>query len=87
MAEPRVQRRLAAILAADVVGYSRPIEQDATGTLTRLRTGHGPENMAVVKHMALNIPRHAEPTTSLKIRRKLACGNLHYLDNLIKGAA
>ncbi len=48
---------------------------------------HGPENMAVVKHMALNIPRHAEPTTSLKIRRKLACGNFAYLDNLIEGAA
>ena len=28
MAEERVQRRLAAILAADVVGYSRLMEQD-----------------------------------------------------------
>ena len=28
MAEERVQRRLAAILAADVVGYSRLIEAD-----------------------------------------------------------
>ena len=87
MADRRVQRRLAAILAADVVGYSRPMEQDVTGTLTRLRTGHGPEIMAVGKHMALNILRHAEPTTSLKIRRKLAGWNLDYLDSLIKGAA
>ncbi len=63
---------LVAILAADVVGYSRPMEQDVTGTLTRLRTGHGPENMAVVKHMASNILRQTEPTTSLKIRRKFA---------------
>jgi class 3 adenylate cyclase/TolB-like protein/Tfp pilus assembly protein PilF len=33
----RVQRRLAAILAADVVGYSRLIGQDEAGTLRRLK--------------------------------------------------
>jgi len=38
MAEPRVQRRLAAILAADVVGYSRLMESDEAGTLTRLKS-------------------------------------------------
>src|SRR5258706_16320735 len=32
MAEERVQRRLAAILAADVVGYSRLMQADETGT-------------------------------------------------------
>src|SRR5215510_11299174 len=37
MAEERAQRRLAAILAADVVGYSRLIEQDEAGTLEALR--------------------------------------------------
>lgn len=37
MAGERVQRRLAAILAADVVGYSRLMEQDETGTLSRLK--------------------------------------------------
>lgn len=37
MAEERVQRRLAAILAADVVGYSRLMEQDEEGTLARLK--------------------------------------------------
>ncbi len=31
-----VQRRLAAILAADVVGYSRLMGQDEAGTLARL---------------------------------------------------
>ncbi len=31
MAEERVQRRLAAILAADVVGYSRLMEADEVG--------------------------------------------------------
>ncbi len=38
MAEDRVQRRLAAILAADVVGYSSLMEQDETGTLARLKS-------------------------------------------------
>src|SRR5438874_2707442 len=37
MAEERVQRRLAAILAADVAGYSRLMEQDETGTLASLK--------------------------------------------------
>ena len=37
MAEERVQRRLAAILAADVVGYSRLMEADEAGTLDRLK--------------------------------------------------
>lgn len=37
MAEERVQRRLAAILAADVVGYSRLMAQDEVGTLVALR--------------------------------------------------
>jgi TolB-like protein/Flp pilus assembly protein TadD len=38
MAEERVQRRLAAILAADVVGYSRLMEADEAGTLAALKT-------------------------------------------------
>jgi class 3 adenylate cyclase len=37
VAETRVQRRLAAILAADVVAYSRLMEQDETGTLAMLK--------------------------------------------------
>ncbi len=37
MAEKRVQRRLAAILAADVVGYSRLMEVDEAGMLDRLK--------------------------------------------------
>ncbi len=38
MAEERLQRRLAAILAADVVGYSRMMDGDEAGTLARLKT-------------------------------------------------
>jgi adenylate cyclase len=37
MAEERVRRKLAAILAADVVGYSRLTEYDEEGTLERLK--------------------------------------------------
>ena len=37
MAEERVQRRLAAILAGDVAGYSRLIGEDEEGTLARLK--------------------------------------------------
>jgi TolB-like protein/class 3 adenylate cyclase/Flp pilus assembly protein TadD len=37
MATDRVQRRLAAILSADVVGYSRLMGRDEEGTLTRLK--------------------------------------------------
>jgi len=37
MVEERVQRRLAAILAADVVGYARLMEHDEAGTLAALR--------------------------------------------------
>jgi TolB-like protein/class 3 adenylate cyclase len=37
MASTRTERRLAAILAADVVGYSRLVEQDEGGTLAAVR--------------------------------------------------
>lgn len=37
MAEERAQRRLATILAADAVGYSRLMEQDEAGTMALLR--------------------------------------------------
>jgi len=38
MAEERVVRRLAAILAADVVGYSRLMGADEEGTLAALKS-------------------------------------------------
>jgi hypothetical protein len=37
MEQPRVERRLAAVLAADVAGYSRLIGADEGDTLARLR--------------------------------------------------
>jgi len=38
MGDERVERRLAAILAADVVGYSRLVGIDEEGTLAALKT-------------------------------------------------
>jgi adenylate cyclase len=38
MVESGVERRLAAVLAADMVGYSRLMEADEAGTLARLKT-------------------------------------------------
>ena len=38
MAEERVERRLTAILAADVAGYSRLMGADEEGTLAALKT-------------------------------------------------
>ena len=37
MATTKVERRLAAILAADVAGYSRLMERDEAGTVARLK--------------------------------------------------
>ena len=47
--------------------------------LCRLRTGHGPQNMAVVRHMAINLVRKAPGRPSLKVRRKRAAWNIDYL--------
>lgn len=52
--------------------------------LARLRTGFGPQNMAVVKHMAMNLIRQPKDRHSLKNRRKLACLNSDYLESLIR---
>src|SRR6266481_5207498 len=41
MEQPRVERRLAAVLAADVAGYSRLIGADEEDTLARLRAVRG----------------------------------------------
>jgi adenylate cyclase len=41
MTDKRVQRRLAAILAADVVGYSRLMGEDEEGTLARMKKLRG----------------------------------------------
>jgi len=52
--------------------------------LARLRSGNRPQNMAIVKHMAMNLIRHPKDKHSLKNRRKLACLNVDYLESLIR---
>ena len=38
MAPDRIERRLSAIMSADMVGYSRLMEADETGTIARQRS-------------------------------------------------
>lgn len=55
--------------------------------LARLRSGHGPANMAIIKHTALNLLTQARPITSLKNRRKKAGWNQDYLEKVIRRTA
>src|SRR5215471_18492900 len=50
MAEARVERRLAAILAADVAGYSRLMGLDEVGTARTLRAHRNITDALVAKH-------------------------------------
>jgi adenylate cyclase len=54
-------RRLAAILAADVVGYSRLIGADEPGTVARLRTVHAG---VIEPLLATHLARPWRPTGS-----------------------
>jgi len=53
--------------------------------LSRLRTGHGPHNMATVRHMVMNLLRSAKPGKSLKVRRKVAGWDPDYLHAILQG--
>jgi predicted transposase YbfD/YdcC len=55
--------------------------------LMRLRTLHGPTNMATIKHMAMNLIRSAKGKDSLKSRRKAAAWNHDYLRALLTQTA
>src|SRR5215471_13724385 len=50
MAEARIQRRLAAILAADIAGYSRLMGADEVGTARTLRERRAVTDALVAKH-------------------------------------
>jgi predicted transposase YbfD/YdcC len=54
---------------------------------SRLRTGHGPHNMGVVRHMAMNLPRSARPDKSLKVRGKVTGWDPSYLHAIRQGQA
>lgn len=55
--------------------------------LCRLRSGHAPQNMATIRHIALNLVKNAKGKDSLKVRRKKAAWSFDYLSDLLKGAA
>lgn len=52
--------------------------------LSRLRSGHGPRNMATVRHMAVNLLRGAKDKHSLKVRRKSAAWDTDYLETILR---
>ena len=49
----------------------------------RSRTGHGPANMAVVRHFAFNLLRMVDDKRSIKLRRKKARRNTKYLAKIL----
>ena len=55
--------------------------------LSRLRSGAGPQNMATVRHLAMNLLRTPEDKHSLKVRRKSAAWDTSYLEALIRQLA
>ncbi|MBF0304169.1 MAG: ISAs1 family transposase [Alphaproteobacteria bacterium] len=55
--------------------------------LCRLRSGFGPQNIATVRHMAMNLIRGAKDKHSLKVRRKSAAWDVNYLESLLRPTA
>lgn len=54
--------------------------------LSRLRKGYGAENMAIVRHFAINLVRAAKDRKSIKTRRKAAGWKPDYLHQLLVGS-
>ena len=52
--------------------------------LSRLRSGAGPQNMAIVRHIAMNLLRKPKDKHSLKVRRKSAAWDTGYLEALLQ---
>lgn len=52
--------------------------------LSRLRSGSGPQNMAILRHIAINLLRKPTDKHSLKVRRKRANLDPDYLETLIR---
>ena len=55
--------------------------------LSRLRSGAGPQNMATIRHMAMNLLRAPKDKHSLKVRRKSAAWDTDYLELLLRQLA
>ena len=52
---------------------------------SRLRKGHRARNMAVVRHFAINLVRAVSDKRSIKLRRKTAGWDPHYLASILGG--
>lgn len=50
---------------------------------SRLRKGHGANNMAIVRHFAINLVRSAADKRSIKLRRKRAGWDTEYLASIL----
>jgi len=55
--------------------------------LSRLRSGSGPQNMATVRHIAMNLLRRRSDKHSLKVRRKSAAWDTAYLEAILRQTA
>ncbi|MBS0639113.1 MAG: transposase [Proteobacteria bacterium] len=51
---------------------------------SRLRKGFGARNMAIVRHIALNLVRTAKDKRMIKLRRTLAAWTPDYLGRLLR---
>lgn len=49
-----------------------------------IRVGHGPENMAVLRHMAINLLKHETSKMSIQSKRLRAACNSEYLEKVVK---
>jgi predicted transposase YbfD/YdcC len=82
---------LSAIRAGDAVRSHWAIENSLHWVLdaifgddqSRLRTGHGAKNMAVVRHFAINLTRSVKDKRSIKLRRKRAGWDPEYLATIL----
>ena len=50
---------------------------------SRLRKGHGAQNMALVRHFAINLARSVKDKRSIKLRRKLVGWDTTYLASIL----
>jgi len=82
---------LSAIGAAEAVRSHWAIENSLHWVLdvtfgddqSRLRTGHGAENMAIVRHFAINLLRTVKDKRSIRLRRKCATWSPDYLATIL----
>jgi predicted transposase YbfD/YdcC len=82
---------LSAVRAAEAVRSHWAIENSLHWVLdvtfgddqSRLRTGHGAQNMAVVRHFAINLVRAVKDKRSIRLRRKRAGWDPDYLATIL----